>query len=119
MKLTINKDGQARKMKHAWHLVDWDQPTSVICEQMGVTQGAVSRARSKYASETLHGPHVKKSAMKDRWAGIDWTKSDWVIGKEIGRPHGSVWKTRRLLFQHNAQAMASADTQTPTKETTL
>jgi hypothetical protein len=101
MKLTINKDGEARKMKHAWHLVDWDQPTSVIAEQMGLSEVYVSGRRRKYAPETIHREYTKRAAMVDRWGGVDWSKSDAQIAKETGRARGSVWKTRRLISLHN------------------
>ena len=102
MNLTINKNGEARKTKHAWHLVDWNQPTSVIAQQMGLSEVQVSGRRRKYAPETIHQKYTRRAAMIDRWSGIDWTKSDWVIAKETGRSHGAVWKTRSRLFPKKA-----------------
>jgi hypothetical protein len=102
MKLTINKNGEARKMKHAWHLVDWDQPTSVIAEQMGLSEGYVSGRRRKYAPETIKRAYVKKAAMMDRAKDLDWSKTDRQLAKETGRSHGSIWRTRRKISLHNA-----------------
>ncbi len=103
MKLTTNKDGRARKMKHAWHLVDWEQPTSVIAQQMGLSEGYVSGRRRKYAPETVGMHYVKQYEMADNSKDIDWSKSDWQLAKETGRSHGSIWTTRQKLSRLNDQ----------------
>jgi hypothetical protein len=101
MKITINKNGESRKMKHDWHLVDWDQPTSVIADQMGTSEGYVSGRRRKYAPETVRIHYTKKCAMVDRAKDLDWSKTDWQLAKETGRHRGSLWKTRQKLSRMN------------------
>lgn len=109
MELTTKKNGEARKTKHAWHLVDWNQPTSVIAEQMGLSEVYVSGRRRKYAPKTIRRAYVKKAAMVDRAKDLDWSKTDWQLAKETGRSHGSIWKTRQRLSQMNV----TAQTRTP------
>ena len=50
---------RGRKPHHEWGLVDWSVPTEIIAEQTGVHQGAVSRARRKYAPQTVRRTHAK------------------------------------------------------------
>lgn len=108
MKITTNKNGEARKMKYEWHLVDWDQPTSVIAEQMRLTEGYVSGRRRKYAPETVRIHYTKKFAMVDRAKNLDWSKTDLQLANETGRDRGSLWKTRQKLSRMNVTTMASA-----------
>jgi len=102
MKLTINKDGEARKMKHAWHLVDWDQPSSWIADQMGVSEQYVVGRRRKYAPETIRKHHFKTVAAEERWKDADWSKGNTALGREMGMNRNSVAKARKRHSLHNA-----------------
>ena len=97
MKITTNKNGEARKMKHDWHSVNWDQPTSVIAEQMGSSEVYVSGRRRKYAPQTVRKHYTKKCSMVDMAKDLDWSKTNWQLAKETGRSAGSLWKTRQKL----------------------
>jgi hypothetical protein len=97
MKITTNKNGEARKMKHNWHIVNWNQPTSVIAEQMGLSEVYVSGRRRKYAPETVRKHYTKKCAMVDRAKDLDWSKTNYQLAKETGRSAGSLWKTRQKI----------------------
>lgn len=99
--MSINTNGEMRKMKHNWHLVDWDQPTSVIAQQLGTSEVYVSGRRRKYAPETVRQNHTKRVAMMDRCEEIDWSKSDIQIAKETNRSRAGVWNTRRLISLKN------------------
>ena len=101
MKLTINKDGQVRKMKHAWHLVDWDQPSSWIADQIGVSEQYVVGRRQKYAPETIRKHHIKTVAAEERWKVADWSKGDTALAREIKVTRPSVWKARKRHSLHN------------------
>ena len=101
MKITINKNGEARKMKYEWHLVDWNQPTSVISSQMRCLDRYVSECRKRYAPETVRAHHSKKYAMIDRAKDLDWSKTDRQLAKETGRGAGSIWSTRQKLSRVN------------------
>lgn len=95
--MTKNKNGELRKTKHDWSLVDWDQPTYVIAEQMGVSSGYISGRRRKYAPETIRSHHMKTHNMIDASKELDWSKTDWQLAKETGRSHASIRKTRHAL----------------------
>jgi hypothetical protein len=101
--LTINKNGEARKMKHAWHLVDWDQPSSWIADQMGVSQQYVVGRRRKYAPETIRKHHFKTIAAEDRWKGADWSKGNTALGREMGMNRNSVDKARKRHSLQNTK----------------
>jgi len=95
--MKYNKNGELHKTKHAWHLINWDQPTDLIAAQLGIAQSTVSKARRKYAPNTVFAIHLKKSAMMDKWSEIDWNKTDSAIGKETGRSRKAVWSTRMRM----------------------
>ena len=101
MKITINKNGEPRKQIYPWNSVDWEQPTSVIAEQLGVGQTTVYRARKRYAEKTVGRYRIITAIMKDWADGIDWSKSDIVIARETGRRPSSVWKTRKTISRNS------------------
>jgi hypothetical protein len=101
MKLTINKNGEARKMKHAWGLVDWHQPTSVIAAKMEISERYVSGRRRKYAPETVRKHHWKTIKSKDMWDGVDWSKGPTKIARELGVKPDSVTRARIRISSRN------------------
>ncbi len=90
-------------MKHDWHLVDWDQPTSWISEQMGVREPSVTRARHQYSPESIRKHHFKTVAAEGRWKGADWSKGNTALAREMGMNRNSVAKARKRHSLHNAE----------------
>jgi hypothetical protein len=82
---------------YPWHCVDWNQPTSVISQELDAPQVTVYRARKRFAPDTIRKHYVRTAVMEDWASEIDWTKSDLKIAKETGRSPSSVWKTRKSL----------------------
>ena len=92
--MKINKNATMRKTKYQWHLIDWNQPTSWIADQLGARDQVVAFARRKYAPETIRKAHIKKISSAEKWAEVDWSKTDIEIAKEMNASRSGVWKAR-------------------------
>ncbi|WP_281704137.1 hypothetical protein [Aggregatibacter kilianii] len=73
-----------------WASVDWSMRTCDIAKSLNVSNDAVSRARSKYAGNTL-SPRFRE------WQNIDWTKNNRQLACELGKSYDTVAKKRYQL----------------------
>ncbi len=86
--------------KTDWATVDWNRGTRLIAEQLGLPYSCVSRARRRYAPETIwiyrcecrNGPGRKP--VYD-WPQVNWDWSNAEIARKLGCSSASVCHARR------------------------
>ena len=79
-----------------WASVDWSMRTCDIAKSLNVSNNTVSRARSKYANNTL-SPRFRE------WQNVDWSKTNKQLAIELGKSYDTVAKHRYQLG-HSGEA---------------